>query len=144
MNMRHLLAPLAALLIASCASNPEPSAPEPLPIASDNDAVVALVHNARDDAAAGKFNAAAAHLERALRIEPRNALLWHDLARVTLYQGQAEQAVQLATKSNTFAGRNPTLRASNWRLIGQARTQSGDQDGAESAFDRAAQIERER
>lgn len=131
--------------LAGCANLTGPSGePEALPIASDNNAVIALVQSARQDAAAGRLPAAAANLERALRIEPRNAVLWHELARVNLHQGQAEQAAQFASKSNTFAGDNSTLRASNWRLIGQARTQSGDHSGAESAFERAAQLERQR
>src|ERR1051325_1051361 len=144
MNTKLLFVVFAALVLSSCASVPGPSSTEPLPVGSDNNAIVALVQNAREDAAAGRLDLARDRLERALRIEPRNPTLWHELARVTLYQGQPEQAVQMANKSNTFVGKNTTLRASNWRLIGQARTQSGDQDGAESAFDRAAQIERER
>ena|SRR5437762_5558246 len=144
MNTRHVIYVFAALALCSCANFPGPSQTEPLPIGSDNDAIVTLVQSAREDAAAGRLDTARDRLERALRIEPRNPLLWHELARVSLYQGQPDQAVQLANKSNSFVGKNTTLRASNWRLIGQARTQSGDQDGAESAFDRAAQIERER
>jgi Tfp pilus assembly protein PilF len=145
MNARQtLFLVFCAIALASCANMSGQSQSEPLPVGSDNNAIVALVQSARDDAATGHLDNARDRLERALRIEPHNPLLWHELARVTLYQGQPDQAVQLATKSNTFAGKNTTLRASNWRLIGQARTQSGDQDGAESAFDRAAQIERER
>lgn len=141
----HVLALLAVIALAGCATSTGPSGePEPLPIASENNAVIALVQSARQDAAAGRLPAAASSLERALRIEPRNAVLWHELARVNLHQGQPEQAAQFATKSNTFAGDNAVLRASNWRLIGQARTQSGDHRGAESAFERAAQLERQR
>jgi predicted Zn-dependent protease len=144
MNMRYAISVFAALALSSCANLPGPSESEPQSVGSDNNAVVALVESARLDAAAGQFSVAASHLERALRIEPRNAALWHELARVTLNQGQPDQAAQLATKSNTFAGQNVALRASNWRLIGQARTQTGDREGAESAFDKAAQIERQR
>lgn len=142
MNARRALTLFFLVGIAGCSNLPGPSgAPEPLPVGSDNSAVVALVQNARQEAAAGQFNTAAATLERALRIEPRNPTLWHELARVNLHEGQPLQAAQFATKSNTFAGDNTALRASNWRLIGQARTQTGDHSGAESAFERAAQIE---
>ncbi len=144
MKMRYVCSLLAALAVSSCANLPTPRESESQTLGSDNSAIIALVQSAREDAAAGRLNAAASNLERALRIEPRNATLWHELARVTLNQGQPDQAVQLASKSNTFAGQNVALRASNWRLIGQARTQAGDQEGAESAFDRAAQIERQR
>lgn len=137
---------IALFLLAGCVSAPPPSAgaPEPLPVASDNNAVVALVRNARDEASAGRLNAAAAQIERALRIEPRNPSLWHELARLRLHEGQFDQAAQFATKSNSLATDNAPLRASNWRLIGQARTQSGDQAGAELAFARAAEIENRR
>jgi predicted Zn-dependent protease len=143
-HMRYVIPALTALALSSCANLPSPSPSEPQSVGSDNNAVLALVESARLDATAGRLNAAASNLERALRIEPRNATLWHELARVTLNQGQPGPAAQLATKSNTFAGQNVALRASNWRLIGQARTQTGDQEGAESAFDQAAQIERQR
>ncbi|MFL6622687.1 MAG: tetratricopeptide repeat protein [Sulfurifustaceae bacterium] len=144
--MKTLLAGLLALVVlAGCVSAPPSgSGPEPLPVASDNNAVVALVRSARDEAAAGRLNAAASQLERALRIEPRNPALWHELARLRLHQGEFEQAAQCATKSNSLAGDKPQLRASNWRLIGQARTESGDQAGAELAFARAAEIENRR
>lgn len=145
MRTIRLLILSAALALGACAKiQTTPGESEPLPIASENNAVVVLAQSARQEAAAGRLNVAAANLERALRIEPRNATLWHELARVNLHQGQPAQAAQFATKSNTFAGDNTALRASNWRLIGQARTQTGDHAGAESAFEKATQLEQQR
>jgi len=136
---------LAAFALSACATLPAPEQPpQPPPVASENTAVVALVQNARADVSAGRLATAASNLERALRIEPRNPALWHELARVTLHQGKPAEAAEFANKSNTFAGDNAALRAANWRLIGQARTQNGDHTGAEAAFERAAQIERQR
>jgi Tfp pilus assembly protein PilF len=143
-NTHHFLLLMVATALCGCANLPSSSEPEQRPVASENNAVVALVQSAREETAAGRLTTAAASLERALRIEPRNPVLWHELARLNLHQGQIDQAAQFATKSNTFAGENVALRASNWRLIGQARTHSGDNAGAESAFDRAAQLERQR
>lgn len=119
-------------------------APSPTPPAprSDNSAVVALLETARRDTATGRLDAAAATLERALRIEPRNPALWHQLARVRLRQEQAGQAIQLATKSNALAGDNHSLRADNWRVIGEARTSQGDHTGAEAAFAKAEEFGR--
>ena len=65
--------------------------------------------------------AAAASLERALRIEPRNAVLWNRLAHVRYEQKQYALASSLAAKSNTLAGRDAALRADNDRLIKQAK-----------------------
>lgn len=133
-----------ASLLAGCAGvRPSGDATKPTTPASDNGAVVSLVQAAKQDAAAGRLPAAAANLERALRIEPRNAVLWHQLARVRLDEGQSAQAEQLATKANSLAGNDNGLRAENWRLIGHARAQNGDHTGAQNAFNKAKDLERQ-
>lgn len=129
------------MLLSGCATVAPPTPEEESPGRSDNTAVVALLENARQDTAAGKLDSAAATLERALRIEPRNASLWHQLARVRLNQGQSGQAIQLANKSTTLAVDNNALRAANWRLIGQARAERGDHAGAEAAFAKAEELD---
>lgn len=101
---------------------------------SGNRAVIALLDRADMDSKAGKGDSAGASLERALRIEPRNPWLWHELAQVRLSQGQYAQAITLAKKSNSFGGRQPRLQSENWRVIGQARVAQGDTAGAEQAL----------
>ena len=136
--MTKLYRVLPLILLPACTTLTPSSAPdEPLPARSDNTAVVALLETARQDTAAGRLESAAATLERALRIEPRNASLWNQLARVRLQQGQPGQTIQLATKSNTLASDDNRLRAENWRLIGEARASRGDHAGAEAAFAKA-------
>jgi len=100
------------------------------------------MESARVDAAAGKLSTAAASIERALRIEPRNPRLWQELARVRLQQGQLVQAENVAARSNSFAGSDSALRAENWRLIAQAREARGDADGARAARDSAEKLAR--
>jgi len=134
---RFVLFIIPAALLAGCAVLP-PSAPEARPV-SDNSAVIALMDSARSDIAGGKPDSAVASLERALRIEPRNPLLWQELARLRLRQGQYQQAEGLAARSNAWAGSDKALRAQNWRLIGESRLKRGDQAGAQAAFDAAAQ-----
>lgn len=112
----------------------------PRPAMSDNKAVIALLDRAQTDNGAGQRDAAGAALERALRIEPRNPWLWLELARVRLAQGQYAQAITLARKSNSFAGRQPRVQAENWQVIGQARVAQGDSAGAEQAFKQAAEF----
>jgi len=128
---------LGAALISGCVGIATDK-PELLPV-SDNNAVTVLADAARADAASGKIDAAVASFERALRIEPRNPALWHELAKLRLQQAQYLQAEGLAAKSNGWAGGNKALRAGNWRIIGQARLKRGDYPGAQSAFDKAAE-----
>jgi predicted Zn-dependent protease len=158
---RYSLFLIPALLLAGCATPPATSGgatpeapppqigeetfviPETKPVMSGNRAVIALLDRARLDSEAGKRESAGASLERALRIEPRNAWLWHELAQLRLAQGQYAQAITLAQKSTSFAGRERRLQAMNWKVIGDARVAQGDPAGAEQAFRVAAELERE-
>ncbi len=127
---------LTLALLSGCAGLlPAPEQP-----VSDNPAVISLVDAARSDAGGGKLDSASASLERALRIEPNNPALWQELAKLRLQQGQYQQAEGLAARSNGWAGSNKSLRADNWRIIGQARLKRGDYAGAQNAFDRAAEL----
>ena len=142
--MRYLL--VLVLLVAGCATRDEP-APSPVPAPApaprqENVAIAGLMDSARADAAAGRFPNAAASLERALRIEPRNPRLWQELARVRLKQGQNVQAEDFAARSNSWAGDDAALRADNWRLIAQARQGRGDSEGARAALEAAARTGR--
>ncbi len=141
--MKKILRPaLAAIALTLSACGMLPTADEPVLPVSSNNAVIALVDSARSENTSGRLDMSAATLERALRIEPRNPGLWHELAKTRLQQGNATQAISLAAKSNAWSGDNKTLRAANWRLIGEARTQLGDSSGAQTAFDTAAQLQR--
>lgn len=108
---------------------------------SGNPAVLALLDRAQRDNAAGQREAAGASLERALRIEPRNAWLWQELAQLRLVQGQYAQAISLARKSISFAGRGRPLLVLDWRVIGNAYVAQGNPAGAEQAFNRATEFE---
>ena len=131
--MRRAAAILVLALAACAAPQPAPveSAPppvvaappveQPAPTAKESVAVAGLMDSARTDAAAGRLAEAAATLERALRIEPRNPRLWQELARVRLQQGDFPQAESLAQRSNSWAGSDSALRAENARIIEQAR-----------------------
>ena len=140
---------LILAFVAGCASPPPPSEtppPEPVPAPAppirENVAVAGLMQSARNDAAAGRLPNAAASLERALRIEPRNPRLWQELARVCLQQREFAQAENVALRSNSFASSDNTLRAENWRLIAQSREARGDADGARAALESAARVPR--
>jgi len=88
---------------------------------SSNNATLALLDNASQQSEAGDLEAAAATIERALRIESRNPQLWHRLARVRFDQGKHKLAANLAAKSNSFAANDAILINKNRELIKQAR-----------------------
>jgi len=104
---------------------PESAAPQPFESAPPSTAVIALLDTATQQTRAGKLDTAAATLERALRLEPRNPELWTRLAEIRLQQGDYEQAAGLAAKSNNLAGSNTGLISRNMGIIEQARSRKG-------------------
>lgn len=103
-------------------------------------AVVALLESVGQQEAQGDYTAAAATLERALRIEPRNGHLWQRLANLRLQQGQYRAAADLAARSNALAGGDLELQRDNWRLIARARRAVGDAAGARAAERKAQKL----
>lgn len=95
--------------------------------------VVSLVKAARGQIKASQLDAAGASLDRALRIEPRNAWVWQAQAQLHLVAQQGEQAESEARKSNSLGKRNPYLEVENWRIVAAARAQRGDANGAAEA-----------
>ncbi len=135
--VRRILVLITALSLCGCAAL-QPDAVPTQP--SGNTAVMNLLNKAQSQIAAGRLDEAGANLERAVRIEPRNPILWQELARVQLEQGQYRQAENMAAKSNTLAGGDRYLQARNWRIIGEARSRRGDPQGAREAFEKADQL----
>jgi len=103
----------------------------------NSSAVAALVKTAKRQQWAGDVTGASATMERALRIEPRNAYLWRQLAQVRLTQKRYSQAEGLAAKSNALAAADRDLRRDNWLLIAEARRTTGDVNGARLAQNKA-------
>jgi len=100
-------------------------------------AVVALLNEAEAQFEAGESEQAAALLERALRINPRNPILWHNLAGVRLQQEDWERAASLAAKSNAIVVDDKWLRVRNWIVISLACEGMGDAKCAQEAQRRA-------
>ena len=103
--------------------------------------VLALLDRAARAERAGDLEAAAAAVERALRFAPRDARLWHRLARIRLAQGMWQRAEALARRSLALAPRDRALGARNWRVIAAARAGRGDRVGAERARRHAEALE---
>ena len=77
----------------------------------------ALVAQAHKQANTGAYEPAAATIERALRIEPENPLLWIELGQVRLGEGNASQANSMGHKALALATGDAQAQASSWRLI---------------------------
>lgn len=138
-----VLIPLASLAACTGMRGPDMSsdAADVVIQPSTNPAVIALLDKAHADASAGQLPSATATLERALRIEPRNPVLWQELALVKLQSGDYAQAENFAVRSNSWAGTNKRLQARNWRIISEARALRGNNDGAQAAMERARTLE---
>lgn len=102
-------------------------------------AVLALYKQFQQSRSTGKLDAAGDALQRALRLDPRNAFLWNAMASLHLQQQQPDQVEGEASKSNSLAGGNPYLEAANWRLIAAARQAQGNAAGALQAQAQAEQ-----
>lgn len=69
----------------------------------------------------GRLDAAAQTLERGLRIAPKDALLWSQLAYIRLQQHRYGQARSLAAKSINLAGGDTSLIRKNQQIIAEAQ-----------------------
>lgn len=153
---RGLLVGFAALLFTACTSLPlldsdyeydpyERTEPEQAPVKGSvqdpnkithviaNPAVKDLWDQAEVARALGDHETAILKLERALRIEPNDAVMWSRLAEIHLSQGNSQQAENLAAKSNAMTVDNATLNYRNWLIIARARSMRGDDIGAQEA-----------
>ena len=100
-----------------------------------------LLASAEQASRDGDNDRAAGQLERALRIEPRNAVIWHNLAIVRYRQGNYAQAESVALRADSFSQDDTQLRLRNWRLIAAARQERGDVEGARAAREKAERIQ---
>ena len=104
-------------------------------------AASALVTQAHAQAGAGEYAAAGATLERAMRIEPDNPLLWVELGRVQLSEGNAAQAGSMARKALALATGDPSAQAGAWRLTADSLHAQGRTEEAVEAEQRAASLQ---
>lgn len=108
--------------------------------AKGSPAVIALMLESRSYKAEKSYAQAAASLERALRIEPRNPSIYAELAEVMLAQELPDEAENLARRSNSLASGDTRLQARNWYTIAAAMRFRGENAGAEAAERRAKQL----
>ncbi len=85
--------------IAACTTTPLVVEPK----VSHNSAVLSLYESAQLLTSSGQYEQAKSQLQRALRIESQNAWLWYELAIVHNEEGDAEKALNIAARANSFA-----------------------------------------
>jgi tetratricopeptide (TPR) repeat protein len=105
---------------------------------------LALLEDAKAKMESGNKASAGATLERALRLEPKNAMLWYRLGLLRWQQKNWQQAINLAKKSNSLAAGNYKLQSANWELIGQSNSSAGNKSAAKQAFDIAEELEQKK
>jgi tetratricopeptide (TPR) repeat protein len=118
----------------------EPAAEAPAASPALPPAARSLAAQAERASQVGDHEAAAAHLERALRIAPSHSVLWQNLAVVRYRQGDYDKVEGLALKSNALASGDNALRRENWRLIAEVRRLRGDHRGAEAAREQTRRL----
>lgn len=111
------------------------------PAQPGNPVLVGLLAQADQNMFDGRHDQAAAAIERALRIEPKDAQLWKRLASIRLEQKRPHQAESTAKKSIRLAQGDWGLLADNWLIIAEARDLRGDAEGADRAKTKAARYQ---
>jgi tetratricopeptide (TPR) repeat protein len=127
---------------------PEPQQPVPTPVPPPpppaqkefrlSAASAALVKQGRAQSLKGEYPSAIATLERALRIEPDNPLVWLELGQVHLSARNPPQAESMGRKAVALATGNTSVQSTAWRLIGDALRARGRDVDASEAYQRAS------
>lgn len=118
--------PPAATLPTSPALPPPPPPPPPQPAPPPprenhlSPATHSLVMQARTLVAHGDLDGASSTLDRALRIEPNNPLLWVELGRLRLAENNAHQAEVCGHKALALASGDRAAQAQAGRLLADA------------------------
>jgi hypothetical protein len=112
---------------------PEPTTKEPTLSAASR----ALVSQAQTQVATRNYPVAASLIERALRIEPDNPLLWTELGKVRQAEGNYVQAENMGRKAVSMAVNAPRAQSGAWRLIADSYRARGKNAEAQQAQARA-------
>jgi hypothetical protein len=114
-------------------SAPTPQRPQPPPREIRlSPATQSLVTQAHGLLSHGDMDGASSTLDRALRIEPNNPLLWIELGRVRLVESDSHQAESCARKALALASGDKAAQAQSGRLLVDAlRAQERNQEAHE-------------
>jgi len=140
-------APGGAPVETQPAPAPAPPVEEPTPLPPPvvreptlGSASRALVSQAQSQAASKNYAVAASSLERALRIEPDNPLLWIELGKVRQAEGNYQQAENMGRKAASMAVNAPRAQSAAWTLIAESLRARGKTAQAREAQERASRL----
>ena len=119
---------------------PAPTAPPAVREPTLGAATRSLVGQAQTQLASKNFAMAAASIERALRIEPDNALLWIELGKVRQAEGNFVQAENMGRKAVSMSVNAPRTQSAAWQLISDSYRARGKNIEARDAQARAEQL----
>jgi hypothetical protein len=108
-----------------------------VPPATLSSASRALVNQAQAQRRNGDLPGATVSLERALRIEPNNPLLWIEMGRLRMDQRNFPQAENMGRKALSMSVGDDTTQSAAWTLIADSLRARGRNPQAEEAMERA-------
>ena len=114
------LRPLAPVEQEEAAAAPATVLDEPVHVQESSSAVSVLLADSREQLSADNYGSASRSVERALRLQPKNPRLWHQLALIRFQEENWQQVITLARKSNSLSGDSDSLQRANRELIQRA------------------------
>lgn len=128
--------PSAQTQPAPSPSGVEEPTPLPAPVTREptlSPAARALVGQAQSQVASKNYPVAAASIERALRIEPGNPLLWIELGKIRQAEGNYRQSENMGRKAVSMAVNAPRTQSAAWSLVAESlRSQGKNQQALEA------------
>jgi hypothetical protein len=97
----------------------------------------ALVGQAQAQRQRGDFLAATVSLERALRIEPNNPLLWIEMGQLRMDQTNFPQAESMGRKALSMSVGDDRTQSLAWQLIAESFKARGKNPQAQEALERS-------
>ena len=119
---------------------PTEQPPPPAPVVREpvlSAASKALVNQAQIQLQSKNYPVAASSIERALRIEPANPLLWIELGKVRQAEGNYVQAENMGRKAASMSVNAPRANSAAWSLIAESLRARGRNQEAQEATMRA-------
>jgi predicted Zn-dependent protease len=100
----------------------------------------ALVTQAQTQRKKGDLPGAAGSLDRALRIEPNNPLLWIELGRLRMDQRNFPQAEAMGRKALSMSVGDNQTQSAAWQLIADSLRARGKNPQAQEALEKSQEL----